>query len=78
MPLYEYEIVDGGETNELLRSMAAADDPVVDPSGRGRTFRRKLSTFMVAEPARGGAEASSSRPFPSGGGCGCGAGGCGH
>jgi hypothetical protein len=47
LPLYEY-IADDGAILELLRPMADADNPVEDPEGRGRTFRRKLSTFAAA------------------------------
>ena len=72
MPLYEYRCDEDGSTLTLLRSMAQADDPVEDPDGRGRSFSRVHSTFMVEAPStpRGG--------FDVRGGCGCGHGGCGH
>jgi predicted nucleic acid-binding Zn ribbon protein len=71
MPIYEYESVEDGEVIEVLRPMRDADLPVEDPSGKGRTFRRRLSVFGV----NGGAVSSSAG---SGGGhvhsagCGCG------
>ena len=79
MPIYEYICEEPGKkpvTIELLRSIADADKPVTDPEGKGRVFKRALSTF-----ATGGA----SSPVPSGAGhthssgCGCGrkSGGCG-
>lgn len=65
MPQYEYECAEDGEVITLLRSMSAADDPVEDPAGRGRIFRRRHSVFGVAV---GGAAA----PLPPGGCCPCG------
>jgi putative FmdB family regulatory protein len=66
MPLYEY-ICDDGEVIELLRPMSDADLPVEDPAGKGRTFRRLHSTFMVGQ---GAAPASGSRvSLPAAGGC---------
>jgi hypothetical protein len=55
----------------LLRRMADADAPVIDPSGRDRMFRRRHSIFGV-----GAANVDS--PVASGG-CACGRpdGGCG-
>ncbi len=47
MPQYEYISEGESEVIVLLRPMSQADAPVEDPSGRGRTFRRKLSTFGV-------------------------------
>ncbi|MBX3357566.1 MAG: hypothetical protein KF745_03975 [Phycisphaeraceae bacterium] len=74
MPLYEYHCPETGETLELLRPMADADKPVDDPTGRGRRFVRKQSTFA----AKGGSAAASSG---AGGGaccpCGKSAGSCG-
>lgn len=71
MPLYEYESVEDGEVIELLRPMKDADLPVEDPTGRGRTFRRRMSVFgvsgaadMASAPAAGGHVHSA--------GCGCG------
>ena len=57
MPLYEYESAEDGEIITLLRSMADADSPVEDPSGRDRTFRRRHSVFGV-----GSGEGSSVAP----------------
>jgi hypothetical protein len=72
MPLYEYESVEDGEVIELLRSMKDADQPVEDPAGRGRVFRRRMSVFGVS----GAAAAASSSPSVGGhvhsAGCGCG------
>jgi predicted nucleic acid-binding Zn ribbon protein len=47
MPIYEYESAEDGEVISLLRSMAESDDPVVDPKGQDRTFRRRHSVFGV-------------------------------
>lgn len=73
MPLYEYVCEQDGEVLELIRPMDQADQPVADPKGKGRTFKRRLSTF-----ATGGAEG---RTVPVGGGgccpCGKSAGMCG-
>jgi predicted nucleic acid-binding Zn ribbon protein len=75
MPIYEYESVEDGEVIELLRTMKDVDAPVEDPSGRGRTFRRRLSVFGVSGAASAGSPSSA---FSSGGGhvhsagCGCG------
>jgi putative FmdB family regulatory protein len=73
MPLYEYVCERDGTVVELLRPASQADAPVDDPDGKGRTFKRKHSTFAssgtsVSLGARGG-----------GGGCACGKphGGCG-
>ena len=72
MPLYEYTCDEDGSSLTLLRTMAAADDPVEDPEGRGRLYKRTHSTFQVDSVKRGG-ETSSFGP-----GCACGHGGCGH
>jgi predicted nucleic acid-binding Zn ribbon protein len=73
MPLYEYQSVEDGEIIELLRTMTQADEPVDDPVGKGRNFRRIHSTFSAAAAAQGG------RPPMQGGCCPCGKnqGGCG-
>jgi len=68
MPMYEYRCVEDGELIELLRPMADADKPVSDPSGKGRTFERVLSTFAVSGAAGVGAPAHKH----TGPGCGCG------
>ena len=67
MPLYEYVCENDGEVLTLLRPMREADHPVDDPSGRGRVFIRKHSTFAAV----GGAVESSGGgvPLPMGGGC---------
>ncbi len=71
MPMYEYESIEDGEIITLLRRMGDADAPIVDPTGRGRSFRRCHSVFGV-----GAGDAGSP---PAGGGCACGRpdGGCG-
>ncbi|MFM7260555.1 MAG: zinc ribbon domain-containing protein [bacterium] len=71
MPIYEYEAVEDGEVIELLRTMKDADAPVEDPSGRGRTFRRRLSVFGVSGVASGAAPSSGGGHVHSAG-CGCG------
>lgn len=69
MPVYEYRCVEDGELISLLRPMRDADEPVEDPAGKGRTFHRIHSTFMVS----GATPSSSTTTRPSGGGgCGCG------
>jgi len=65
MPIYEYVCERDGDVIELIRPMAAADDPVDDPEGRGRTFVRKHSTFQ----AKSESPRSASLPM---GGCACG------
>ena len=48
MPIYEYVCDQPGqepEVIELIRPAADADKPVPDPQGKGRVFRRRLSTF---------------------------------
>lgn len=47
MPIYEYVCEDDGTTLELIRPMAEADIPPVDPENKGRIFKRKLSTFSA-------------------------------
>lgn len=74
MPLYEYVCEQDGAVVELMRPMAQADAPVEDPTGKGRTFVRKFSTFSAGAAGSGGAAG------PMGGGgccpCGKGPGGC--
>ncbi|MBL8990312.1 MAG: zinc ribbon domain-containing protein [Phycisphaerae bacterium] len=55
MPLYEYICEKDGTVLELLRSAADADKPVQDPDGKGRVFKRRLSTFAAqgGEPGVG-------------------------
>ena len=55
MPIYEYESVQDGEVIELLRLMKDADLPVEDPTGKGRSFRRRVSVFGVIVGTCGGA-----------------------
>ena len=74
MPIYEYESTEDGEVISLLRSMAEADAPVLDPEGRDRTFRRRHSVFGVMSSSAGS-------PQPTGEGfcpCGVAEGGCRH
>jgi hypothetical protein len=76
MPIYEYVSEQDGTVIELIRPMSQADEPVEDPAGKGRTFRRRHSTFS----AGGGGQRSGGASLPvSGGCCPCGknAGGCG-
>ena len=79
MPLYEYTCEEDGSTIDLLRSMSAADDPVEDPEGKGRTFVRQYSTFQVGDgPAakKGSGFNPGANGGGHGGGGGCGCGGC--
>ena len=79
MPLYEYVCEKDGSVIELLRPMSQADEPVDDPEGKGRTFKRKQSTFASSGTnvslgvTAGGGHVHS-------GACGCGKprGGCGR
>lgn len=75
MPIYEYVCEQDGSVLELLRPMADADKPVEDPEGRGRTFKRKHSTFATG----GSSEGSSLLSRNTGACCPCGKtrGGCG-
>lgn len=57
MPLYEYVCETDGTVIELLRASERADDPVEDPAGLGRVFRRRWSTFAAATGASLGASA---------------------
>lgn len=59
MPLYEYVCEADGTVIELQRPMADADKPVQDPTGKGRTFKRKFSTFST-----GGAASTAARSTP--------------
>jgi len=78
MPQYEYECEEDGEILTLLRPMRDADAPVEDPSGRGRTFRRRHSTFATTGATTGATAGGAS--LPVGGCCPCGksAGQCGR
>lgn len=74
MPLYEYICEQDGEVIELLRSASAADDPVPDPKGQGRAFKRRHSTFATG----GGPAGQGAKGVSLGGCCPCGkpGGGC--
>jgi putative FmdB family regulatory protein len=76
MPIYEYVCGKDGAVIELLRPMSEADEPVKDPEGKGRVFKRKHSTFAT----QGGGGAKVDLMSRQGGTCGCGkrTGGCGH
>ena len=65
VPIYEYECEQDGSVIELLRSMADADKPVQDPEARGRTYKRKHSTFATG----GGSEARGVDLMSRQGGC---------
>jgi hypothetical protein len=47
MPIYEYDCPADGTVIELIRPADQADDPVPDPEGRGRVFRRRLSAIRT-------------------------------
>ncbi len=51
MPLYEYICESDGTVLELIRPMNQADAPVTDPLGKGRLFRRRVSTFAAGGEA---------------------------
>jgi putative FmdB family regulatory protein len=67
MPQYEYVCDADGEVITLLRPMRDADAPVEDPTGRGRRFSRRLSSFAVS-----GAGTAAGGSLPMGGCCPCG------
>ncbi|MBU6413022.1 MAG: zinc ribbon domain-containing protein [Planctomycetes bacterium] len=72
MPMYEYASqtpeADGTtQVIELLRPMSQADAPVEDPEGRGRIFKRVLSTTRVMGSVAG--SGSGSAGGRGGGGC---------
>ncbi len=67
MPIYEYVCEEDGAVIEILRPMAEADRPVEDPEGRGRIFKRRLSTF--AHAGSPGALGASGASRPAAGGC---------
>ncbi|MBL8757241.1 MAG: zinc ribbon domain-containing protein [Phycisphaerae bacterium] len=76
MPMYEYA-TDDGTRIELLRSMADADKPVEDPEGRGRVFKRVMSTFAAqGAGGAGGAGAGGGASLGTCCPCGKGAGMC--
>ena len=76
MPQYEYEALEDGEVLTLLRPMAQADEPVDDPTGLGRTFRRRHSVFGVGTSV-GTSAGSSAGPIPGSCPCGLKPGSCG-
>ena len=51
MPIYEYVCEEDGQVLELMRPMDRADDAVEDPSGKGRVFKRRFSTFSAGPGA---------------------------
>ena len=76
MPQYEYECVEDGEVVTLLRPMRDADAPVDDPTGKGRTFKRRHSVFGVG--ASGAVAEQSPAPVPGSCACGLKPGSCGY
>jgi hypothetical protein len=71
MPLYEYVAEEDGSRIELLRAMSEADDPVADPQGKGRTYKRVLSSFSAqADTARSAPPASPCGNCSANGMCG--------
>jgi putative FmdB family regulatory protein len=66
MPLYEYICEEDGTVVELMRPMDKADDPVEDPEGRGRVFRRRLSSFMPRSGQNGRTPPSPPAACPCG------------
>ena len=78
MALYEYKCSDCEEQFDVMRSMAAADEPAQCPECGGTESRRLISNFTSITP---GASTLSSNPvmdarIASGGGGGCCGGGC--
>jgi putative FmdB family regulatory protein len=70
MPLYEYVCEQDGTVVEALRPMSDADKPFPDPEGKGRVFKRKLSTFAAAGTAA--SAQAVGRSVSLGGCCPCG------
>ena len=70
MPIYEYISEQDGAVIELVRPMADADQPVADPEGKGRRFKRQISSFA----AKGASASTGAAPssLPMGGCCPCG------
>jgi putative FmdB family regulatory protein len=62
MPIYEYVCEEDGTTLELIRPMAEADKPLPDPENKGRTFKRKLSTFSALAASSPGSSAGACCP----------------
>jgi putative FmdB family regulatory protein len=71
VPIYEYTCEQDGTVIELLRPMREAHAPVEDPEGRGRTFKRKHSTF-AAPPGPGASPSRGPVTLPTGSCCPCG------
>jgi putative FmdB family regulatory protein len=70
MPIYEYISEQDGAVIELVRPMADADKPVTDPEGKGRSFKRQISSF--AAKGTGTSSGGSASSLPIGGCCPCG------
>jgi putative FmdB family regulatory protein len=76
MPIYEYRCHDCGHLTEQLRSMSAADEPVVCEECESKDTARVQSVFSASA---GSAAAPHACPMGGGGGGGCcGGGACGH
>ena len=71
MPIYEYVCEEDGQVIELIRPMSDADKPVEDPESKGRTFKRRHSTFAAGGSSSNDAPPSCSCCGP-GGTCGLG------
>jgi putative FmdB family regulatory protein len=74
VPLYDYRCRTCGETFEVRRSMAHADEPAACPQGHPDTIKMLP---LVAVGGRSSEPAGSAAPAPAGGGCCGGACGCG-
>ncbi|MCB1003199.1 MAG: zinc ribbon domain-containing protein [Acidimicrobiales bacterium] len=72
MPTYEYRCRACGDTFELRRAMAAADEPAPCPAGHDDTTRL-LSVFASVGSATAAGPSPSAGPpaGPCGGGCAC-------
>ena len=77
MPIYEYVCEADGTRIELMRPMADADTPVPDPEGRGRTFKRVMSTFAAQGATPGTGKGSGHLHLGASCPCGKRMGGCG-
>lgn len=78
MPLYEYICERDGTVLEVLRPIADADKPLEDPEGKGRVFKRRLSTFAAQGGAPGTGKGGGHVHLGAGCPCGKPGGGCGR
>ncbi|HAI11808.1 MAG TPA: zinc ribbon domain-containing protein [Phycisphaerales bacterium] len=76
MPVYEYRCHDCGHLTEELRTMSAADEPVVCGECQSKDTSRVQSVFSASGGSSTVPDCCPVGPM-TGGGC-CGGGACGH